>query len=100
MEQPVEIQQTFNTANTRTTHECFVCGDTIELTAQVCSRFCMRTLEQLDCMDSLEAQLEIPCHSDYQTPHNTPLKIVPVPQSPVLEPLFLDNSLQTSCLWK
>lgn len=63
----------------RSTHECFVCGDTIDLSAQVCSRFCMRALEQmteLDCLDSLEAQVESspsPSYeqksaSDYESP--------------------------------
>lgn len=48
-----------------THHECLVCGDRIELVYQVCSRFCMRALEQLeymDSLDSLEAQLESPSH--------------------------------------
>jgi hypothetical protein len=52
----------------RDTHECFVCGDTIDLSAQVCSRFCMRAMEQLtflDSLDVLEAQVESPSHSDY-----------------------------------
>lgn len=44
-----------------THHECLVCGDRIELMYQVCSRFCMRALEQLEFMD-LEAQVESPRH--------------------------------------
>jgi hypothetical protein len=42
------------------THECFVCGDTIDLSSQVCSRFCKRALEQMDFMDNLEAQIDSP----------------------------------------
>jgi hypothetical protein len=59
-------------------HECFVCGDRIELTAQVCSRFCMRALEQLqemDGLDSLEAQVFTPTAatqtSDYESSTTT-----------------------------
>ena len=67
------------------THVCFVCGDTIELTAQVCSRFCMRALEQLtelDKLDNLEAQVESPKHSlsDYEG-SSQHLKIVPEQRS-------------------
>jgi hypothetical protein len=40
------------------THVCFVCGDKIELTAQVCSRFCMRALEQLTELKQLETAKE------------------------------------------
>jgi hypothetical protein len=47
------------------THECFVCGDIISLSDQVCSRFCMRTMEQLDFMDSLEAQLECSSQNEH-----------------------------------
>lgn len=68
-----------------TTHQCFVCGDTIELTAQVCSRYCMRALEQmtvLDSLDSLEAQVESPKHSDYEIP--TAFKIVPDQPEPAV----------------
>jgi hypothetical protein len=70
----------------KTTHECFVCGDTIDLTAQVCSRYCMRAMEQmtvLDSLDSLEAQVETRPSSDYAespvlSPSSSPThKIVP-----------------------
>ena len=44
-----------------THHECLVCGAKIELMYQVCSRFCMRALEQMEFMD-LEAQVESPRH--------------------------------------
>lgn len=68
-----------------TTHECFVCGDTIDLTAQVCSRYCMRVLEQmetLDSLDTLEAQVVVPSPtnssstSDYEKSDSF-FKIVP-----------------------
>jgi hypothetical protein len=72
------------------THQCFVCGDTIELTAQVCSRFCMRALEQMDLMDSLEAQV-VPSPtnsnnttSDYPEPSTT--RMFPdYPSTPTLQ---------------
>lgn len=81
-------QQTFHYGAFNPTHECFVCGDKIELTEQVCSRFCMKALEQMDLMDSLEAQ--VPTHasfaantSDY---HSDPPRIVPEQRSvPVLQ---------------
>ena len=77
------------------THECFVCGDTIDLTAQVCSRYCMRVLEQmetLDSLDTLEAQVvPSPTHSntsDYEKSDNF-FKIVPEQRA---EP-FISNDL-------
>lgn len=63
-------------------HECLVCGDKIELMYQVCSRFCMRALEQMEFMDleaqmeSLEAQMESPIH------HSKGTKVAPVEQPP------------------
>jgi len=39
------------------THRCFVCGDTIDLSLQVCSRFCLQALGDMDLMDNLEAQV-------------------------------------------
>lgn len=75
------------------THECFVCGDTIDLTAQVCSRYCMRVLEQmetLDSLDTLEAQVvPSPTHSntsDYEKSDNF-FKIVPEQRA---EPFIYD----------
>lgn len=62
----------------RDTHECFVCGDTIDLSAQVCSRFCMRAMEQLtflDSLDSMEAQVQSSgggSQSDYAEPSTVP----------------------------
>lgn len=56
-------------------HECLVCGDKIELMYQVCSRFCMRALEQMEFMD-LEAQMESPIH------HTEGTKVAPVEQPP------------------
>lgn len=89
-------------SDARTTHECFVCGDTIELTAQVCSRFCMRAMEQmmvLDSLDNLEAQVETPTNSsstsnsDYAPP--SPHKIVPEQRTaPVL--IEVDSCLSYS----
>ena len=72
----------------KTTNECFVCGDTIDLHAQVCSRFCMRALEQmteLDSLDTMEAQVESPTHSDYEAV--TSFKVVPEQRSP---PILVD----------
>lgn len=96
---PVDTEVTVNMdgyrsyTTARSTHECMVCGDTIDLSAQVCSRFCMRTLEQLDYMHDLEAQIESPLSitrtSDYEFTSTLagPYKVVPVPSSPVLPPL-------------
>lgn len=61
----------------RDTHECFVCGDTIDLSAQVCSRFCMRAMEQLsflDNLDSMEAQVQSSSNhqSDFAEPSTIP----------------------------
>lgn len=81
-----------------TRHVCFVCGDSIELTAQVCSRFCMRALEQLtelDKLDSLEAQVESPKHtdknSDYESSSAQFLKIVPEQRT---EPVLIEEETQ------
>ena len=81
----------------KTYNECFVCGDRIDLTAQVCSRFCMRQLEQMTEMD-LEAQVESPRHmsrSDFETssPHQSAHKVLPEQrQDPIL--LETEDALQ------
>ena len=64
-------------------NKCIVCGDSIDLTAQVCGRYCMRVLEQLtdlDSLDKLEAQVSPVSKSDYETP--TCFKIVPEQRAP------------------
>ena len=71
--QPV-FQLPLTQVEPRSEHECMVCGDTISLSAQVCSRYCMRALEQMeamDLMDKIEAQvgtLNSSTTSDYEAP--------------------------------
>ena len=89
------FKKSMNIDGEKTTHECFVCGDTIDLTAQVCSRYCMRVLEQmetLDSLDTLEAQV-VPSPtnssstSDYEKSENF-FKIVPEQRA---EPFISDD---------
>ena len=71
-----------------THHECLVCGDRIELVYQVCSRFCMRALEQLeymDSLDSLEAQLESPSHQAQALALAEGSKVAPMDTNPLTE---------------
>lgn len=62
------------------THRCFVCGDTIDLSLQVCSRFCLQALGDMDLMDNLEAQ------------------VLTTPTPTTLPPVFTEHQAQEATL--